>query len=232
MTRWTISRSDHHVLRTRQSHSTSSNTLYNNLKGLGAEIIWASAHESSMLSSRSCTRRCCRRLKWYVLLLLRLCGFGSWPRLSLQCTYCFNVDNDAKADWRPRVGRDEAHRGDQLSAQHCVCFHLLTSCHWTEGCRELITHNMLQGMLRIMQDAKKQIVYRAIGKRELDVSVNCSTWHWRAPLILCDYRKKDLGGEEVLVLNHIQAAANEGTLYNSHLNHCYAERLQVYGWST
>ncbi|KAH8116270.1 RNA polymerase Rpc34 [Phellopilus nigrolimitatus] len=57
-----------------------------------------------------------------------------------------------------------------------------------EADKRLITRRVFyeQGLLRIRTDAKGAISYRAVGKKEVEA------------------------GEEVLVLNHIQAAANEG----------------------
>ncbi|KAI5124200.1 hypothetical protein M0805_005050 [Coniferiporia weirii] len=62
---------------------------------------------------------------------------------------------------------------------------------------EAINFLLGTGLLRIRTDTKGGISYRAVGKKEVEV-------------------KKDLAGEEVLVLNHIQAAGNEG-IWTKHL---------------
>ncbi|EPQ51929.1 hypothetical protein GLOTRDRAFT_123048 [Gloeophyllum trabeum ATCC 11539] len=53
------------------------------------------------------------------------------------------------------------------------------------------------GMLRLMKDGKGNNVYRAVLKKELEV-------------------KKDMSGEEAMVLGHIQAAGNEG-IWTKHI---------------
>ncbi|CAL1699571.1 unnamed protein product [Somion occarium] len=53
------------------------------------------------------------------------------------------------------------------------------------------------GLLKMLKDAKGKILFRAVGKREVEV-------------------KKDLTGEEAIVLGHIQAAGNEG-IWTKHI---------------
>ncbi|KAI0822407.1 hypothetical protein BC628DRAFT_676153 [Trametes gibbosa] len=50
---------------------------------------------------------------------------------------------------------------------------------------------MHQGLLKAMKDTKGAVSFRAVMKKELDV-------------------KKDMSGEESMILSYIQAAANEG----------------------
>ena len=65
-------------------------------------------------------------------------------------------------------------------------------------------------MLKILQDDKKQISYKAVMKKEMDV---CVTFLRPLRGIHCRhnvFRKKEMGGDENMVLNHIQTAGNEG----------------------
>ncbi|KAF8580645.1 hypothetical protein K439DRAFT_1636889, partial [Ramaria rubella] len=53
------------------------------------------------------------------------------------------------------------------------------------------------GMLKMLQDGSKQISYKAVMKKEMEI-------------------KKEMGGDENMVLNHIQTSANEG-IWTKHL---------------
>ena len=66
-------------------------------------------------------------------------------------------------------------------------------------------------MLKMMaQDGGKQISYKAVLKKEMEMFVYQLTW-WNLPVLIpCPPRKKEMSGDENMVLNHIQTAGNEG----------------------
>ena len=75
------------------------------------------------------------------------------------------VDINTEASGWSRGRWEEEGRSYQLSARNCMSAQV-------PGHRDgnlMVLWMLSQGMLRIMQDAKKQIVYRAIGKKELEV---------------------------------------------------------------
>lgn len=72
-------------------------------------------------------------------------------------------------------------------------------------------HSSSQGMLKVLKDAAGGISFRAVMKKEIEVCVLC-LYSFSVMFLIAAYRKKDMSGEEAMVLGHIQASANEGEI--------------------
>jgi len=66
-------------------------------------------------------------------------------------------------------------------------------------------------MLKVLKDAAGAISFRAVMKKEIEV---CVLYLYSIPVmsLIAAYRKKDMSGEEAMVLGHIQASGNEGEI--------------------
>lgn len=76
----------------------------------------------------------------------------------------------------------------------------------------------LQGMFKVMTSSGGVTAFRAVMKKEVDLYVFSMTLLFSVlAWILYFRRKKDMSGEETMVLSHIQASGNEGILLLSYI---------------
>jgi len=73
-------------------------------------------------------------------------------------------------------------------------------------------------MLKVLKDAAGGISFRAVMKKEIEVCVSCLK-SVSMMFLIAPYSKKDMSGEEAMVLGHIQASANEGEILTCQILH-------------
>jgi DNA-directed RNA polymerase III subunit RPC6 len=66
-------------------------------------------------------------------------------------------------------------------------------------------------MLKVLKDAAGGISFRAVMKKEIEVYASYLNLI-PVTLLIAPCRKKDMSGEEAMVLGHIQASENEGEI--------------------
>lgn len=65
-------------------------------------------------------------------------------------------------------------------------------------------------MLKVMEDKSRGLTYSAVMKKEVDLCVLVPLRTADYDCLMNLYRKKGMSGDELIVLNHVQAAKNQG----------------------